>query len=170
MYDKNIYIKRREQLKKKVKSGILLFMGNVDSPMNYTDNIFPFRQDSTFLYYFGLDHPGFTAIIDIDENKEMIFGEDFSVDDIVWTGPQKTTSQLAKSIGVNNTAPTSKLDKIIKSAISSGRNVHSLPQYSHETKINLFHGEIQNKVSLVLSSLNTNISFGLVSYLRNPLL
>ncbi|MCH8326520.1 MAG: aminopeptidase P family protein [Bacteroidetes bacterium] len=135
MYDKKIYIKRREQLKKKVKSGILLFMGNVDSPMNYTDNIFPFRQDSTFLYYFGLEHPGFTAIIDIDENKEMIFGEDFSVDDIVWTGPQKTTSQLAKSIGVNNTAPTSKLDEIIKSVISSGRKVHFLPQYRAENKI-----------------------------------
>ena len=98
MYNKNTYVKRRKQLKKKVKSGLLLFLGNVDSPMNYTDNIYPFRQDSIFLYYFGLDHPGFAAIIDLDENKEMIFGNDFSVDDIVWMGPQKTTAQLARSV------------------------------------------------------------------------
>ncbi|MCH7974376.1 MAG: aminopeptidase P family protein [Bacteroidetes bacterium] len=135
MYDQKTYIKRREQLKEKVKSGFLFFLGNVDSPMNYADNIFPFRQDSTFLYYFGLDHPGFAAIIDIDENKEMIFGEDFSVDDIVWTGPQKTTAQLSKSIGINNTAPLSKLDEIIKAAISSDRKVHFLAQYRAENKI-----------------------------------
>lgn len=135
MYDQKTYIKRREQLKKKVKSGFLFFLGNVDSPMNYADNIFPFRQDSTFLYYFGLDHPGFAAIIDIDENKEMIFGEDFSVDDIVWTGPQKTTAQLAKSVGINNTAPSSKLDEVIKAAISSDRKVHFLAQYRGENKI-----------------------------------
>lgn len=135
MYDQKTYIKRREQLKKKVKSGFLFFLGNVDSPMNYADNIFPFRQDSTFLYYFGLNHPGFAAIIDIDENKEMIFGKDFSVDDIVWTGPQKTTAQLAKSIGINNTAPLSKLDEIIKAAIYSDRKVHFLPQYRAENKI-----------------------------------
>ncbi|MCH8170290.1 MAG: aminopeptidase P family protein [Bacteroidetes bacterium] len=135
MYDQKTYIKRREQLKEKVKSGFLFFLGNVDSPMNYSDNIFPFRQDSTFLYYFGLDHPGFAAIIDIDENKEMIFGKDFSVDDIVWTGPQKTTAQLAKSIGINNTAPLSKLDEIIKAAISSDRKVHFLAQYRAENKI-----------------------------------
>ncbi|HED07651.1 MAG TPA: aminopeptidase P family protein [Ignavibacteria bacterium] len=137
MYDKNIYIKRREQLKKKVKSGLLLVLGNVDSPMNYTDNIYPFRQDSSFLYYFGIEHPGFAAIIDIDENKEMIFGDDLSVDDIVWTGPQKTTAQLAKSVGINNTAPTSKLDTIIKAAISSDRRIHFLPQYRAENKITL---------------------------------
>jgi len=137
MYDKNIYIKRREQLKKKVKSGLLLVLGNVDSPMNYTDNIYPFRQDSSFLYYFGIEHPGFAAIIDIDENKEMIFGDDLSVDDIVWTGPQKTTAQLAKSVGINNTAPTSKLDPIIKAAISSDRRIHFLPQYRAENKITL---------------------------------
>ncbi len=137
MYDKNIYIKRREQLKKKVKSGLLLVLGNVDSPMNYTDNIYPFRQDSSFLYYFGIEHPGFAAIIDIDENKEMIFGDDLSVDDIVWTGPQKTTAQLAKSGGINNTAPTNKLDTIIKAAISSDRRIHFLPQYRAENKITL---------------------------------
>ncbi len=137
MYDKNIYIKRREQLKKKVKSGLLLVLGNVDSPMNYTDNIYPFRQDSSFLYYFGIEHPGFAAIIDIDENKEMIFGDDLSVDDIVWTGPQKTTAQLAKSVGINNTAPTNKLDTIIKAAISSDRRIHFLPQYRAENKITL---------------------------------
>ncbi len=137
MYDKNIYIKRREKLKKKVKSGLLLFLGNTDSPMNYTDNIYPFRQDSTFLYYFGLDHPGFAAVIDLDENKEIIFGNDFSVDDIIWMGPQKTTSQLANKVGIKNTLPLNNLDDALKSAISSGRKIHFLPQYRAENKITL---------------------------------
>ena len=152
MYDKKTYIKRREQLKKKIKSGLLLFLGNIDSPMNYADNIYPFRQDSTFLYYFGLDHPGFTAVIDIDENKEMIFGDDLSVDDIVWTGPQKTTAQLAKSVGINNTAPTCKLDEVLKAAISSDRKIHFLPQYRAENKIMLsdllgIHSKLINNYS-----------------------
>ena len=137
MYKKNTYIKRREQLKKKVKSGLLLFLGNVDSPMNYADNIYSFRQDSTFLYYFGLDHSGFAAVIDIDENKEIIFGNDFSVDDIVWMGPQKTTSQLANKVGIKETFSLNKLDDLIKSKISSDRKIHFLPQYRAENKITL---------------------------------
>jgi len=137
MHDKKFYIKRREQLKKKFEKGLLLFLGNVDSPMNYTANIYPFRQDSTFLYYFGLDHPGFAAVIDIDEDKEIIFGNDFSVDDIVWMGPQKTTSQLANKVGIRKTFPLKKLDDMLKSAISSGRKIHFLPQYRAENIITL---------------------------------
>lgn len=137
MYSANIYIKRREQLKKKIKSGVLLFPGNSDAPMNYKDNIYPFRQDSTFLYYFGIDHPDFTAVIDIDEDKEIIFANDLSVDDIVWTGPQKTTSQLAKKVGVKNTAPVNKLITVIKKAISGNRMIHYLPQYRAENKISM---------------------------------
>lgn len=137
MYSSNVYVKRREQLKKKIKSGILLFPGNTDSPMNYKDNIYPFRQDSTFLYYFGIDHPDFTAVIDIDENKEFIFANDFSVDDIVWMGPQKTAKQLANRVGVKNSAPLNKLATVIKKAISGNRTIHYLPQYRAENKISL---------------------------------
>jgi len=137
MYSSNVYVKRRAQLKKKIKSGILLFPGNTDSPMNYKDNIYPFRQDSTFLYYFGIDHPDFTAVIDTDENKEFIFANDFSVDDIVWMGPQKTAKQLANRIGVKNSAPLNKLTTVIKKAISGNRTIHYLPQYRAENKISM---------------------------------
>ena len=137
MYSSNVYVKRRAQLKKKIKSGILLFPGNNDSPMNYKDNIYPFRQDSTFLYYFGIDHPDFTAVIDIDENKEFIFANDFSVDDIVWMGPQKTAKQLANRVGVKNSAPLNKLAAVIKKAISGNRTIHYLPQYRAENKISM---------------------------------
>jgi len=137
MYSSNVYVKRRAQLKKKIKSGILLFPGNTDSPMNYKDNIYPFRQDSTFLYYFGIDHPDFTAVIDTDENKEFIFANDFSVDDIVWMGPQKTAKQLANRVGVKNSAPLNKLAAVIKKAISGNRTIHYLPQYRAENKISM---------------------------------
>ncbi|PJA98266.1 MAG: Xaa-Pro aminopeptidase [Ignavibacteriales bacterium CG_4_9_14_3_um_filter_30_11] len=137
MYPTNIYVKRREQLRKKIKSGVLLFLGNSDAPMNYKDNIYPFRQDSTFLYYFGINHPDFTAVIDIDENKEIIFANDLSVDDIVWTGPQKSTCQLAKRAGLKNSAPINKLIPVIKKAIAGNRMIHYLPQYRSENKISL---------------------------------
>lgn len=86
MFNKETYINRRQNLKEAVREGIILFMGNEESPMNYTDNAFPFRQDSSFLYFFGLDRPGLVAVIDIDNEKEIVFGNDISIEDIIWTG------------------------------------------------------------------------------------
>ena len=116
MFAKEIYIKRRDQLRKKIKSGILLFPGNVDSPMNYMANPYHFRQDSTFLYYWGQDIPGLFAIIDLDEDKEMIFGDDFTVDDIVWMGPQPTVKELGKNVGVKKTGSLANLSELIGGA------------------------------------------------------
>jgi len=90
MFNSNIYSQRRAILKKKLGKGLILLLGNGESPMNYTNNAYHFRQDSTFLYYFGLDQADLAAVIDIDENKEIIFGNDFTIDDIVWMGPQPT--------------------------------------------------------------------------------
>ncbi|MCK4445768.1 MAG: aminopeptidase P N-terminal domain-containing protein, partial [Candidatus Marinimicrobia bacterium] len=90
MFKTETYIQRRQRLREQIKSGVILFLGNEESPMNYTDNPYHFRQDSSFLYFWGLDFPGLAAVIDIDQDEETLFGYDFTVDDIVWMGPQKT--------------------------------------------------------------------------------
>lgn len=137
MFDKKVYVKRRQQLKKKVGSGLILLPGNNEAPMNYADNTYGYRQDSTFLYYFGLDHAGFTAVIDVDEDRDMIFGNDFSLDDIVWTGPQPTVKQLAAKIGVADTFILGDLDAKIRTAISQGRKIHFIPQYRYDNMLSL---------------------------------
>ena len=129
MFDTKIYVQRRKTLKKAIGSGFVLFLGNDEAPMNYTDNQYAFRQDSTFLYYFGIDHPGLAAAIDVDEGKEYIFGNDVTIDDIVWMGPQPTISERAKEVGVKNTTSISGMEKMIKNVMAQGRQVHYLPQY-----------------------------------------
>ncbi len=129
MFDANIYTNRRRLLKDKFDSGLLLFLGNEDSPFNYKSNTYTFRQDSTFLYYFGIDRPGLAATIDIDNNLETLLGNDLSIDDIVWSGPQPTVSDFADLIGIKHTASLDKLNEQITGAIKKGRKIHFLPQY-----------------------------------------
>ena len=88
MFSADVYIERRKRLRTDVQTGVILFLGNEESPMNYTDNQYPFRQDSSFLYFFGLDCPGLAAVIDIDQGTECMFGDDLTVNDIIWAGPQ----------------------------------------------------------------------------------
>ncbi len=120
-----------------MKSGLALFIGNIDSPMNYPANAYHFRQDSDFLYFFGLDIPGFTGLMDFDSGKDWIFGNDADMDDIIWMGPQPIVKELAQKCGVANTAPVSKLEGVIKDAVSKKRKVHFLPPYRAETKMTL---------------------------------
>ncbi len=127
MFDKNIYIERRKKLKERVGSGILLFVGNNDVPMNYPANQYHFRQDSSFLYFFGIDEPGFSAVIDIDEDKTILFGNDFEIDDIIWMGDQPTVKERAEGVGIENTASSKELFNFIKK--NNGRKVHFLPPY-----------------------------------------
>ena len=98
LFPKETYINRRKRLSENMGSGLILLLSNEDSPMNYADNCYPFRQDSTFLYYFGLDIPMPAAIIDIDNNNEILFGNDVSMDDIIWTGP----SSFSTGTGINS--------------------------------------------------------------------
>ena len=95
MFKSEAYINRREKLRQSLMSGIALFIGNVDSPMNYPANPYHFRQDSDFLYFFGLDLQGLAGVIDIDSGEDIIFGNDVDVDDIIWMGPQPTIKELA---------------------------------------------------------------------------
>ena len=103
MFAKEIYINRRNHLKNQLDSGILLFLGNEESSMNYVDNTYHFRQDSSFLYYFGVDSPGLVGIIDLDEDKEVIYGDDLTIDHIVWMGAQPTISERSANAGITDT-------------------------------------------------------------------
>ena len=137
MFDRHIYIERRRRLKDEMKSGLALFLGNDESPMNYPDNTFHYRQDSTFLYYFGLSYAGLAAVVDLDEGTETIFGDDLTVEDFVWMGPQPTIAERSRAVGVEKTAPLARLEEILAEARLSGRRIHFLPPYRADNILKL---------------------------------
>jgi Xaa-Pro aminopeptidase len=121
-----------------VDNGIILLLGNNESPMNYTDNTFHFRQDSSFLYFFGQKHPNLAATLDTESGNVTIYGDDYTIDDVVWMGVQPTIAERAESCGVNKTATNSKLFEDLNKAKSLGRKIHFPPPYRPENKIKLF--------------------------------
>ncbi|MCF6356889.1 MAG: aminopeptidase P family protein [Draconibacterium sp.] len=153
MFQQKTYIERRKVLKEKVGKGLILLFGNDESSMNYTDNTYHFRQDSTFLYYFGIQHPGLTAIIDIDNDRDIIFGNNYTIDDIVWMGLKPTIRERAEKCGVKNVQPANKLADYLK---ETKQSVHFLPLYRPENKIKLheligiLHKEVATKFSVEL--------------------
>ena len=133
MFNQEVYVSRRAELKKLVKSGLIVLFGNNESPCNYPNNgYYPFRQDSTFLYYFGQRRDGLVGVIDIDNDKEILIGDDIDIEDIVWYGSVDSVSDLAAQVGVANTAPMKELAHIVE-----GRQVHFLPPYRFDTKIQI---------------------------------
>lgn len=137
MFSFKIYERRRKILKKRVKSGLVLFLGNEESPVNYPDNPYSFRQDSSFLYFFGLDSPSLAAVVDIDENKDILFGDDVGVEDIIWMGGQPRLKDRAAKVGVRETAPSSKLEEKLKAAVQKGQKIHFLPPYRPQTTLKI---------------------------------
>ena len=137
MFSKETYVQRRALLKKNLGSGVYLFMGNDELALNYADNNFRYRQDSTFLYYFGLSFAGLNAIVDVDEDKVIVFGDELTIDDIVWMGTQPTLKEKSESIGVSHTEPTANLPKYLAKVKSEGRVLHYLPPYRPEHQIKL---------------------------------
>jgi len=137
MFKAEVYKNRRDTLKAKIDSGIALFMGNVDSPMNYQANTFHFRQDSNFLYFFGIDLPGLAGIIDFDEGTDILFGDDVEIDDIIWMGPQPSMKDYAAKVAIENVQTMKDLSSFLQKAMSSGRPIHFLPPYRGETNIQL---------------------------------
>jgi len=117
--------------------GLLLFLGNTDSPMNYFDNPYPFRQDSTFLYYFGLNQPDLAAVVDVDAGATTIFGDELSIDYIVWMGDLPTVASRAERVGVTDTQPTTALAEILGRAVGAGRAIHFLPPYRAHARLQL---------------------------------
>lgn len=132
LFSANTYIKRRKELASQVKHGIILLLGNDESPMNYMDNTYPFRQDSTFLYFFGLSKARLAATIECDTGECVLFGDDPTIDEIVWTGPQKKLAELASKVGVTNTSSFNDLSKTLTNAISLNRQIHFIKPYRHD--------------------------------------
>ena len=138
MFKKETYTERRRILKGKVGKGMILLFGNDESPMNYTDNTYHFRQDSTFLYYFGIQQPGLAAVIDVDNDVEIVFGDEYTVEDFVWRGPQQTIAEQADNCGVPNVQPAKNLGKVLGAAQLKKQVIHFLPLYRPENKIRLY--------------------------------
>lgn len=138
MFSKETYIQRREKLRKSVSSGLILLLGNDESPMNYADNGYHFRQDSSFLYFFGLSHPYLAGVLDCESGDDIIFGNDLTIDDFVWMGPQPTIARQALEVGVTKSADISSLVSLLEEATEKGRKIHFLPPYRSENKIKLF--------------------------------
>ena len=132
MFDKHIYIERRSKLKQAVGNGLILLLGNEESSINYTDNLYHFRQDSTFLYFFGIDRPGLMALIDIDSDTEMMFGADLTIEQMVWTGYQQPLAAQAENVGLSKVKNLSKLQEIIEKAAKQNKKIHFLPPYRPE--------------------------------------
>ncbi|WP_291858157.1 aminopeptidase P family protein [Marinilabilia sp.] len=157
MFSKETYVNRRKQLKNKINSGLVLILGNNDSPMNYKSNTYHFRQDSTFLYFFGIDLQGLAAIIDIDNNEDILFGDDYTIDDTIWMGPQTSMQEKAALSGINRTEPFAKLSTTVSEAISKKRLVHFTPPYRGENimlladLLNIHHREVEKQSSLELT-------------------
>ena len=137
MFSKQTYIERRKVLREKVGSGVILLLGNSESPMNYADNTYHFRQDSTFLYYTGIQHPELALVIDCESGKEILIGDNYTIDDIVWMGQQPTIEQRALEVGISSTADTNTLGSIVLNAVKGERRVHFLPPYRPDNKIKL---------------------------------
>ena len=137
MFEKQIYVERRKALKEKVGSGLIIFLGHNEAPCNYPGNTYKFRQDSCFLYYFGLRRDGLAAAIDVDNDKEYVFGNDISVDTMVWTGVVPTVSEMASTTGISNTAPMSELKTLVDAARKKGQEIHYTPQCRYDLKIQL---------------------------------
>ena len=159
MFDKATYVSRRAKLKELVKSGIIILFGNNESPCNFPANgYYPFRQDSTFLYYFGLQRDGLVGVIDIDNDIETLVGNDIDLEDIVWYGSVNSMHDMAESVGVKNTAPMKSLKIICNDAMRQKRRIHFLPPYRHDIKIQIFDllgiHPVQQKESASMTLIN----------------
>ena len=137
LFDKQTYRERRQKLKESVGSGLIILFGNNESPANYPSNVYKFRQDSTFLYFFGLHREGLVGVIDVDNNQEYLLGNDIDIEDIVWYGQVDSVADMAAQTGVEKSAPISQLEAMVDKAKKTGQKIHFLPPYRHDLMIQL---------------------------------
>jgi Xaa-Pro aminopeptidase len=137
MFPPAVYRDRRARLRSQVGSGLILLPGHLDAPMNYLDNPYPFHQDTSFLYFVGLDQPGMAAVLDADSGAEIVFGSDPTEDSIVWTGPLPTIRKQAEQVGISSALPIEQLPQMIRQARQQDRTIHYLPPCRPETAIQL---------------------------------
>lgn len=175
MFDREIYVSRRRTLLEKMSAGtenngIAIFPGNAEAPQNYRGNDYKFRQDSSFLYYWGIDEPGFAAILDLDSGDECIFGDDVDIDDIIWMGPQESVASKAARVGANVSAPYAEFEKAVLKAKSQGRKIHFLPasRYYNTLKLSLLLGTSPEAVRTV-AAMDAPVAGGMLSHASEEL-
>jgi Xaa-Pro aminopeptidase len=157
MFDKKIYTERRRKLKESVGNGVILLLGNEESSMNYKDNLYPFRQDSTFLYFIGIDRPELTAVIDIDNNEDIVFGDDLTTEQIIWTGYREPLRLFADRSGIGEVRPKKDIETFVQQAIQQKRTIHFLPAYRPE-HLDL----LSSLLALPVSALSSMVSVRLI--------
>lgn len=171
MFNKEVYIRRRRTLLSKMaetaaegKRGIALFIGNVEAPAQYKDNAYKFRQDSSWIYYFGLQEPRYAAVLDLDSGEEKVYADDVDMNDIVWMGPQPSVAEIAAGFGVAHTAPYGALDADIAKANAAGRRIHFLPpsRYYNTMKLSSLLGYSYDEVAKVAPGAGNHASLELV--------
>lgn len=157
MFKKETYIKRRNELKTMVGNGVIILFGNNESPCNYPNNgYYPFRQDSSFLYYFGQQRDGLVGVMDIENDRDTLIGNDIDIEDIVWYGSVDSVCDLAAQVGVEHSAPMAALQDICNNAQKQGRKIHFLPPYRFDTKLQItdllgiHHSQQKNAASMEL--------------------
>lgn len=137
MFAAEVYLQRRKRLARNMGKGIILFLGNTQSPINFLDNVYSFRQDSSFLYFWGLKNAGLAAVIDVDESSETLFGDDMTLEESVWAGPQPFLGTLCEEAAIQTLKPADHLERILSKAVGAGRPVHFLPQYRADIVLKL---------------------------------
>ena len=156
MFTKDVYSGRRATLKKMISKGIAFFPANNEAPFNYPDNTYIYRQDSNFSYYFGLNHPDLVGVIDFETGEEILFGVEVTIDDVIWCGPLPSLKEQGDCIGISDCRDFNKFGEYIQQAIAKGRQIHILPTYRADTKIqcsewlNCSINKVQDFVSLEL--------------------
>ncbi len=164
MFHSDVYAKRRKRLKQDVGSGLILLLGHGQSPINYLDNPYPFRQDSSFLYFWGLDHPKLAAVIDTEENTEIVFGNNLTSEERVWAGPKTPLKEKCRRIGVKEALSLDQLEGVITKALHKDRRIHFLPQCRAENVLKVMRllgidpAAVQDRVSTICNRHYTNFS------------
>ncbi len=158
MFPRKTYIERRDQLKKTLKSGLILFSGNRESPMNYADNWYPFMQDSSFLYYTGINGiPNLYFLIDIDNDRDILFGNDATPEEIVWTGAAEPMADLAANSGITSVKAVKELEAYVKQQKQKGQQIHYLSPYRADLKI-----QLADLLGMELAEVDKNKSVNLI--------
>lgn len=135
MFSKHTYIQRRQALRERLSGGLVLLPGNLDAPINFAHNVYPFRQDSSFAYFFGVSRPGLNGLIDLDDGGESVFADEVSLDDSIWVGTGISLAQQCAAAGCSTLQPSADLQAVVGKALKQGRNVHYLPPYRAETTV-----------------------------------
>jgi len=130
------YRSRRETLRSTVDGGAILILGNNDAPKNYLDNVYPFRQDSHFLYYAGVNETGMAALIEPD-GRDILFGRPYDPDDLVWHGPRPYVGDHAEASGFAADRDIAELGSVLAGLVASGVTIHYLPPYRAERSFQL---------------------------------